>query len=488
MRPREASSESITLLEGVQDESENLGRQSEASGTLEVENGAGDVSKEAVTLRGVLRVCNEIKLQLFFVGVYGFVSLAKNVTFFPFVRTTMSCDSGLGALDHDDPLWSGSLHCNDVQVVARKAQLLKGWSEGLDQGFHCLMLPFLGHAIDCFGRRWGVLVGMSGVFLQCVFFLLASLGGFGIFSHAMIICGSIIQGMTGVFMGAVTASVRDLQIISNDDAHRHESHAFGALQASQGLFASLSMVFIVSLVITKNLENYNFVWLFFSAMAAAATLLGFFLFPETLLKLSTWNWKKASPLSLVDLFTQGETQKWVALMVFFQLLSLSSLSTLQAYTVAKYGWSQTRSTVVFLILAPLPVLSLAASFILIPKLGPYRYIEFSQFIAALGVAVLGLADFGSFYAFLGLAFIVCTMGSFPAITQVITGLAREDEVGQLLSNIGAIALAAVAIGNIFFATVFHGQEKVSSMPFVSALPLILIACWCAIKARRSSKK
>lgn len=101
------------------------------------------------TLRSLVSVSLELRVQLLAVAIYGFTALAKNLSFFPFSRTTIECQSAVAAEDPSSVLWSGSLHCTDQRLVAREAQFLKGLAEGLDQLFHCMMLPLLGHAIDC---------------------------------------------------------------------------------------------------------------------------------------------------------------------------------------------------------------------------------------------------------------------------------------------------------------------------------------------------
>lgn len=250
----------------------------------------------------------------------------------------------------------GSPYCTDLGHVAREAQYFKGVSEGLDQAFHCLLLPALGHAIDCFGRRWGVLFGMTGVTLQCFLYLLASLSTFGSLSHFFVITGAIIQGGSGIFMAALNASIRDVQLGSSRHSKKQESHAFGLLQVSQGAASFFGVVLVTALVIAENLTSYNWVWLAISLVSLLVLLYLHSMFEETIPEKAQWKWENANPVTQLSKLREVEAHKWIALALFFCLLALSSLSVFQAFTVAQYHWSQTKGTKVFMFTAPFMVL------------------------------------------------------------------------------------------------------------------------------------
>lgn len=377
---------------------------------------------------------------------------------------------------------------------------------------------------------------MSGITLQCACFFVAAELEAGGASQAMIIVGSIAQGVTGIFMASVNASVRDVQnqmsgkkngavagavagadtinadtsidganvyvdaggsrsanvarsaSLARQDSAQHDSHAFGAMQISQGVASSVSMVLVTAFVIARNLVSYVQVWFVFFLLAGFSTLMLYCTFPETLRERQRWTWRKASPLSLLDLFRHGGTQRWVALMVFFELLSLSAISTLQAFTVAEYKWTQTFSTVIFTTLTPLSVVSLGASFALIPRFGPWLIVEAALVMLNLGMLSFCFASLGPAFVFVGIGCIFSTMGSFPALMEIITGLAEPNEVGQLLANTGAVALAAVAIGNVFYGAVFRASAEASYVPFLVASPLMFVALLCACKASSTATR
>ena len=165
------------------------------------------------------------------VFLYAFVFHLRGVVLFPFLRTLIACDpatvksdttrsvfpsSGsilVPSYDHNSAKWSGSKYCNDQEYVARKAQVYKGYADALDLMLHFVTLPILGQYADKYGRRIMILVGIFGVCLQSVAYLLASL----LNSVVLIFLGGALQGVTGGFFSTVHAVIADK---SNDEAQR----------------------------------------------------------------------------------------------------------------------------------------------------------------------------------------------------------------------------------------------------------------------------
>mmetsp|Transcript_1215 Transcript_1215/g.2936 ORF Transcript_1215/g.2936 Transcript_1215/m.2936 type:complete len:545 (+) Transcript_1215:114-1748(+) len=439
----------------------------------------------------LLNTCYILRYQLLGAGVYSFISAAKNISFLPFIRTMIECESDIPAVDHRSTQWSGSSFCTDLSLVAREAQYMKGWAEGLDQGFHCLALPLLGHAIDCFGRRWGVMMGMSGIFMQCTFYYVAAILGSGTLSQVMLITGSITQGLTGIFMASVSASVRDMQILDKSadrEASKTQTNDFAMLQISQGLYAGLALVLATLLIIAKNMESYTNIWFGFACAAAGSIVVLFFVFPETLQERMAWQWRKASPLSLLDLMRVKGAQGWVALMVFFEVVSFSTLTTLQAFTISAYHWSQTKATVAYVVLGPVIILSVVAYFFVIPRVSLYHVLVGKLLLLDIGMFFISLAGKGPTFLLVGAGFLCASAGSFPAMVQIIANLAGPDEVGQLMANMGAIALAAVALGNVFFGYLFRTFVSIPSLSFIVGFPFMLLATFCGIKAKQAHER
>eukprot|EP00516_Mucochytrium_quahogii_P007339 CAMPEP_0203764344 /NCGR_PEP_ID=MMETSP0098-20131031/17626_1 /ASSEMBLY_ACC=CAM_ASM_000208 /TAXON_ID=96639 /ORGANISM=" , Strain NY0313808BC1" /LENGTH=531 /DNA_ID=CAMNT_0050660171 /DNA_START=192 /DNA_END=1787 /DNA_ORIENTATION=+ len=442
----------------------------------------GRKRSSAAKVHELVYVCRSIKLQLFGLMIYSFIAVSKGVTFFPFIRTTIECDSTIEATLPANPLWSGSAHCTDLDIVAREAQLLKGVSEGLDQGAHCLLLPALGHAIDCFGRRWGVMVGMIGVFFQCLLYLFASVIGAGPAAHAMVTAGSVVQGLTGVFITAVQASVRDIQTIDDADDTPHESHAFGIMQGAQGLSNAFGLFIVASCIIAKNLVSYDVVWIIYAVIAGLSAGILYCTFPETLVNRTSWNWRKANPISVLDMIVEHNAYRWTAFTLFFSVLAVSSLTVLQAYTIAEYKWTQTYSTVIFTVLSPFALVSLVFSFRLIPKLGPYNVVKIGFLFYNVGTVVLCFARFGPIFVFIGLACFFLCVGVIPAVLQILTSLPSDYGTGQVLGNTGSVSLAAIAIGNVLFGVIFRSVGEIKDLSFFIALPLTIISTICARRA------
>lgn len=434
-------------------------------------------------------------------SIYGSFSLVKNIIFFPFLRTTIACDDVDPLVNQHSGDWSGSAFCSDVDFVARHAQFVKGTAEGFDQGVHCLMLPLLGHMIDVYGRRCGVLIGLCGVLLQTFFFLIASLAGTSATAaNFWVIIGSVVQGMTGIYMAAVNASVRDVQVQDKlDDKNHssekvqpsssHESTAFGLIQVCQGASNGVAMSLAVGLILSKNLSSYTKVWIILCALIALALAWLWLSFPETHPGSArvAWDWRKASPWSLVKLFLEEKT-RFLAAATFLVVLSMTSISILQAFTVSRYRWTQTYSTVVFAVLSPIAIVSLAASFVLIPRIGPEPVIAWSFVALNLGILMFCFAPISSVFCFLGMGFIFCTPMCMPAFMQLVTSLSEPGETGQLLANIGAMALSAVALGNLLYGFLFRHYVSMQALSFYTAMPVMLLATLAARLARRDLAK
>ncbi len=500
----------------------------------------------------LLQVSRQMRLQLLAAGVYSFLSTSKNVVFFPFIRTTIECVSSIPAANQHSGEWSGSDHCTDLSQVARDAQFVKGLAEGLDQAAHCLVLPLLGHLLDVLGRRFGMLLGMLGVLLQCLCFAWAASGsGSGPFT--LLVVGSVVQGLTGVFMAAINASVRDVQL--RDAAYRsariadgleedeeeqqqqheledelgeagdaialedrravsvgaaagagiagadhvglpvppprrtagketpHDSHAYGAIQVVQSLFSAVGMFLMVGAVVARNLSSYVGVWLGLTGLCGVTLVVLWLSFPETRRQPAPFSWRKASPSIVLELFWVGGAKRWVALSLFFALLSISSLTMLQAYTVSQYHWTQTYSTVVFTSLSPIMVSSMLAAFTLIPRYGPLAVLKGGLVVLNCGMLALCFSQTSEVFVFIGMGFLFMSLVALPAVMQVITALSEDNEVGELLGNMGAVMLAAVALGNVLYGTVFREAQSWPGLSFLIAFPIMLLSTICAATAR-----
>ena len=520
----------------------------------------------------LLLVSRQMRLQLLAAGVYSFLSTSKNVVFFPFIRTTIECVSSIPAANQHSGEWSGSDHCTDLSQVARDAQFVKGLAEGLDQAAHCLVLPLLGHLLDVLGRRFGMLLGMLGVLLQCLCFAWAASGsGSGPFT--LLVVGSVLQGLTGVFMAAINASVRDVQLRDaayrsariadglsengeeeEEEEHEHEleeelsgaggalaledrraataagagagsgsgtgasagagaagpgaaanhcdlavpvpssrraagkgkphdSHAYGAIQVVQSLFSAVGMFLMVGAVVAHNMSSYVGVWLGLSGLCGVTLLVLWLAFPETRRQPAPFSWRKASPSIVLELFWAGGAKRWVALSLFFALLSISSLTMLQAYTVSQYHWTQTYSTVVFTSLSPIMVSSMLAAFTLIPRYGPLAVLRGGLAVLNCGMLALCFSQTSEVFVFVGMGFLFMSLVALPAVMQVITALSEDNEVGELLGNMGAVMLAAVALGNVLYGTVFRQAQDWPGLSFLIAFPIMLLSTYCAATAR-----
>jgi len=94
----------------------------------------------------------------------GSVSAASRLIYFLFLRTTITCGEETPSdFDRNSGDWSGSKFCNDRCLVARKAQLIKGITDGIEAVLKFLCLPMLGVISDLNGRNTIMAVSLIGL-------------------------------------------------------------------------------------------------------------------------------------------------------------------------------------------------------------------------------------------------------------------------------------------------------------------------------------
>jgi len=140
-------------------------------------------------------------LVLMFFSSLAFYS--RLAIWFPYIRTLIHCESSSPAVNRDSSSWSGSQHCHDKDLVARKAQSLLGIAMGLNSISQFSTIAGMGAAADSFGRKKIVLLYFSGTAAEALINWLTA-------SKATVIIGRIIQGSTDAFHAMGISMLADI--------------------------------------------------------------------------------------------------------------------------------------------------------------------------------------------------------------------------------------------------------------------------------------
>lgn len=149
----------------------------------------------------------------------------------------------------------------------------------------------------------------------------------------------------------------------------------------------IGMVFVVH----KNYEQYTTTMLAIAAAAHVVLFIGYCIVPETLLhvlqqqqenlninngkntKKSSMNiCKNASPVNTIRFFNQYTELRRLAIVILTSCLSISCLTIIQGYTVAAYGWTQTKSVAVMVAIGAFAGPAIVLSPLIIAKNGALR--------------------------------------------------------------------------------------------------------------------
>ena len=468
----------------------------------------------------------------------------KAVLLFPFLRTLIVCDGSGGgidgpptgaatpapttaastAADRASGAWSGSPHCGDRVLVAEHATWFRGLCEGMEHFAQCLSLPILGALVDSIGRRRVMLVGVAGLGVQFLCWAAAAKHagpGAAAGGHAPLLfieAGALAQGCTGGFIAAAYAMVAD-----TTPSEGARGSDYGVVQAWK-MFASGGVTVVVTaLIVERNLEGYAAVWAGAAALAAAlfagialsgnkvrdgdgrdardgeqrqrrwwwpafvpCPFKGSCVLRETLARdkrraARALTWARVNPLATLAIFTESAFLQWMALFVGLFILGACSLVLLQAYTVAEYGWTQTESTFILLCAGAVSVVSLGASFWMIPRKGARAVLAFGSTAAALGVGVLALGalfHLGPAWTVAGLAGFSAGTAASPAYFALTSGRVAPDQQGRLQAGMGAVVLLCTTVGNVVYAWAF--EHAGHAAPFAAGA-LALAGSWAVMR-------
>ena len=238
------------------------------------------------------------------------------------------------------------------------------------------------------------------------------------------------------------------------------------------------MIFIVH----KNYENYVSTMLTIMALGFFVLFVGYCIVPETIVDFAGEFEKRlkragdvpASPLNTIRFFNQYIELRRLAIVILLSCSAISCLTIIQGYTVAQYGWTQTKSVVVLVTIGVFAGPSVIFSPLIIAKKGAMRAVQMAFYMMMVGLAILIFSPMNPLFLYIGCGVVAAAAFGAPAYLTLISNFQLANaRFGELQSGMGAMALLAMSLGTIFYSTLFLFLPK--SMRFL--IFLMVVQTW-----------
>jgi MFS family permease len=424
------------------------------------------------------------------VVLYTMLVSIKNSVWFPFCRTLVTCPNStvlnLTAASNATT-WSGSMHCNDLDYVAKTAQVVKSWCDTLNIVFQGIFMPILGRCSDHKGRRIFLVLGACGLLIQLLFCAFAA-SFEGALSTFFLLSSSAIQGSTSTFIPTSVALVVDLTRGDEKEVGR----SLGMLQGIK-TFGGLIGAALGIMIISWNVSDYSSIFVSLVVPGLAMALLAS-CSPETTahhlsvaIKVddapfggdedsgdddghtsSRYNSNKSACSSIDDfcspfrLIMQTRALSTIALFSFLFALGAASLTIASAFTITVFHWTQTQASLVIVYPAIIGVISFVLSAWIVPKCGALLSVVLASSLGTLGLISMTLSTvLSSFFFVVGLGFLAAGAFGLVGYLAFISNRIDPARIGELQGTLGSCALFGFALGNVFYSGLFYfvdGQE------------------------------
>lgn len=319
-----------------------------------------------------------------------------------------------------------------------------GWINGVFVALWALMQflasPLIGSISDRYGRRPVILVSTFGLAMD---FLLMAVAP----NLWWLALGRLIAGMTSASFTVAYAYMADI----TPPAQR--ARAFGLIGAA------FSGGFIAGPLLGGVLGEISPRAPFWAAAALGglAFLYGWWVLPESLpvSRRMAFSWARANPLGALALLRSRHGLLGLATVNFLLYFAHHVFSAVFVlYAGYRYGWSPGQ---VGLVLALAGALDVVVQGVLVGpvarRLGDAQTMAMGLFGGALGIACMGLAPSGPWFA---LAMFPNALWGFamPTLQSLITQRVSEQEQGQLQGALNSLGSVAGVASPLFFGAVY----------------------------------
>lgn len=349
-----------------------------------------------------------------------------------------------------------------------RAGLINGVFVALWALMQFLCSPIVGSLSDRFGRRPVILMSAGGLAADYVLMALAP-------NLWWLALGRIIAGITTASFTTVFAYMADIT------PPEQRARAYGLIGAA------FSGGFVLGPLLGGVLGSFTPRTPFWvaAALSGAAFLYGLFILPESLPRdrRMAFSWSRANPFGALRLLRSHRDLTGLAIvsfLIYFAHHLFSAVFVL--YAGHRYGWGPAQVGFVLAFVGALDMVvqgTLVGP--LVKRLGDRRVMIFGLLGGAAGLASMGLAPTGVFFALAMLPNALWGL-AMPTSLSLMTRHVSEREQGQLQGANNSVGSLAGIISPIFFGAVYTlsvGPEPRLPHPgaafFIAALVMLLAA-------------
>lgn len=336
--------------------------------------------------------------------------------------------------------------------------------------------PVIGNLSDAYGRRPVMLTALFVMTMDYIFLAIAH-------TIELILIGRIIGGIMAATHATAAAYMADIS------TPEEKGRNFGLVGAAFGIGFVLGPI-IGSLASTIDLRAPFWIA---AGLAAGNMIFGWFVLPETVSGRirRPFTWRRANPLASFSAI--GRLPGIAPLLVVFALFNLAAYvypAVWSFYGKARFGWDPLH------IGLSLAAFGIAMALVQGVLVGPAirRFGVWRTVVLGFALEIVAFLFYGVVtnpvlaLAFTPLAAIAGLGG--PALQQIMSNLARDDQQGELQGVLGSVAAIAMGVSPLLMTTIFAFFTREATpiyapgMPFIVSAALMALALVILIWAKR----
>lgn len=338
--------------------------------------------------------------------------------------------------------------------------------------------PVVGNLSDAYGRRPVMLTALFVMTMDYIFLAIAN-------TIELILIGRIIGGIMAATHATAAAYMADIS------TPEEKGRNFGLVGAAFGIGFVLGPI-VGSLASTIDLRAPFWIA---AGLAAANMVFGWFVLPETVSRRirRPFSWRRANPLASFSAI--GALPGIAPLLAVFALFNLAAYvypAVWSFYGKARFGWDPLH------IGLSLAAFGIAMALVQGVLVGPAirRYGVWKTAMLGFALEIVALLFYGVVtnpilaLAFTPLAAIAGLGG--PALQQIMSNLARDDQQGELQGVLGSVAAIAMGISPLVMTGIFAFFTREATpiyapgMPFVASALLMAVALAILVRALKQT--
>ena len=337
--------------------------------------------------------------------------------------------------------------------------------------------PVVGNLSDAYGRRPVMLTALFVMTLDYVLLAVAH-------TVTLILIGRIVGGILAATHATAAAYMADIS------TPEEKGRNFGLIGAAFGVGFVLGPV-IGSLASTIDLRAPFWIA---GGLAFANMVFDYFVLPETVMRSirRPFSWRRANPLASFS--AVGKLPGIAPLLAVFALFNLAGYvypAVWSFFGKARFGWDPLH------IGLSLAAFGIAIAFVqgvlvgpAIRRFGPGRTVVLGFVLEIAAFVFYGFVTSPLWAMALTPLAAIAGLGG-PALQQIMSNLARDDQQGELQGVLSSVAAIAMGVSPLIMTAIFAFFTRENTliyapgMPFLAAAAMMLVALAIFVRARRS---